>query len=105
MNLPTGDKAMSRRFLLSLLMFFLPSLLWAQLPTATLNGVVTDPQSAVVSGAQVILKHPATATTREVVTDNLGRFQFANLAPGVYIVRIEAKGFTPHEFKDINLEV
>jgi hypothetical protein len=78
---------------------------WAQLPTATLNGVVTDPESAVVSGARVILKNPATATSREAVTDNLGRYQFANLTPGLYTVRVESKGFTPHEFKDISLEV
>ncbi len=37
----------------------------AQLPTSTLNGTVTDPQSAVVAGARVVVISNATGVSRE----------------------------------------
>lgn len=78
---------------------------WAQLPTATLNGTVTDPQGAVVTGAKLTLTHPATGTTREGTTSADGGYVFTNLAAGTYIMRVEAQGFATQEVKDIGLEV
>lgn len=77
---------------------------WAQLPTATLNGTVSDPQGAVVPGAKVVLTNPATGATRDVTTTQ-GLYTFANVPPGSYTVRVEAKGFAIQEIKDVSLEV
>jgi hypothetical protein len=78
---------------------------WAQLPTVTLNGTVTDPQGAVVAGARVAATSEATGISREVLTAAEGFYTITNLVPGDYNVRVEAKGFAPREFKDVRLEV
>jgi hypothetical protein len=56
----------------SLLVVGLISVLFAaaygQLPTSTLNGTVTDPQGAVVSGAQVVITSKATSVSQETTT-------------------------------------
>ena len=87
------------------LMVALYSPAWAQLPTATLNGTVTDPQGAVIAGARVVLTNRATGITREETTGADGRYVLTNVAPGNYDARVEASGFTTGEFKDIALEV
>ncbi|HXE91335.1 MAG TPA: TonB-dependent receptor [Terriglobales bacterium] len=78
---------------------------WAQLPTSTLNGTVTDPQGAVVSGAKVTLTQTGTGTTRVLTTGTDGNYTFANLTPGDYSMRIEAQGFATQETKDLHLDV
>ncbi|MBI4466599.1 MAG: TonB-dependent receptor [Acidobacteria bacterium] len=84
-------------------LFSLPA--WAQLPTATLNGTVTDPAGAVLPGARVTLTSQATGAGRETASSDDGRYAFANLAAGLYNVRVEASGFAPKEHKDVRLEV
>lgn len=55
-------------------------------------GTVTDPSGAVVSGATVTIAGP-TGQVIKSATNAEGRFSAANLLPGDYQVRIEAKGF------------
>ncbi|HEV2963454.1 MAG TPA: carboxypeptidase-like regulatory domain-containing protein, partial [Candidatus Angelobacter sp.] len=64
-----------------------------ELGTAILNGAVTDPQGAVVANAQVNARNGATGAQRTTTTGTAGLFIFNDLTPGVYEVRIEAKGF------------
>ncbi len=95
-----------RRILAMLLLFcFVPLLTWAQLPTASLTGIVTDPQGAVVPGARVVLTNPATGVTRETTTASDGRYVYPNLLPGNYDLRVEAKGFSNREYRELHLEV
>jgi len=77
----------------------------AQLPTSTLNGIVADPQGAVVAGARVVITNTATATSREATTGSDGGFAFTDLPPGDYSVRVSASGFATSEVKDFRLEV
>jgi hypothetical protein len=89
-----------------LLIFFLANLpLLGQLPTATLNGTVTDPTGATVAGARVVAANKATGISREATSGADGLYVVTNLAPGTYDVRVEAKGFAVKEFKDVRLEV
>ena len=81
------------------------SLVWAQLPTATLNGTVTDPQGAAVANARVTLTNLGTGVWRETATDTAGFYAFANVAPGDYSVRVEAQSFAVSEVKPVRLEV
>src|SRR5215471_11435902 len=62
----------------------------------TLRGQVTDPAGASVPGAQVSLAG-AGGGWRSAATDVRGEYQFGNIAPGVYTVRVSAKGFAPAE--------
>src|SRR5437867_8143075 len=84
---------------------FLSLAAMAQLPTATLNGTVTDPQGAAVAGAKVTLLNQATGVSREATSDAQGFYTFANVAPGDYTVRVESTSFAKAEVKDIRLEV
>jgi outer membrane receptor protein involved in Fe transport len=66
----------------------------AQQPAvATLRGVVTDPNGAVIAGATVRATQLATGTVRETTTNDEGLYVLSNLAPGEYDVRVEAQGF------------
>jgi Carboxypeptidase regulatory-like domain len=88
-----------------IVLFLLCLSTWAQLPTATLTGVVTDQQGAVIAGADVTLTNEDTGATRHSPTRTDGRYVFPNLLPGNYDVRVTARGFTIREFKAIHLEV
>ncbi|HVF51644.1 MAG TPA: TonB-dependent receptor [Pyrinomonadaceae bacterium] len=66
----------------------------AQQPaTATLRGIVTDPQGAVVPGSTVRAKHVSTGASRETQTNEEGAYVLTNLPPGEYELRVEAQGF------------
>ena len=77
----------------------------AQLPIATINGTVTDPQGAAVVGAKVVVTSKATGLSRETATGADGRYAVPNLLPGDYTVRVTAQGFTTSEVKNVTLEV
>jgi len=61
--------------------------------SASISGVVTDPSGAVVANAQVHLKNTGTNDTREAVSQSNGAYNFDNLLPGTYEIRVEAPGF------------
>ncbi len=96
---------MRRLFAVLLVLFSLCLLTWAQLPTATLTGLVTDPQGAVVTGAKVTVTNQATGISRQQPTGGDGTYLFTNMVPGYYSVRVEGAGFAAKEFKDVKLEV
>jgi iron complex outermembrane receptor protein len=60
---------------------------------ATISGVVTDADGAVVVDATVALRRPANDQIRRTTTDTQGRYRFSNLAAGPYIVEIMADKF------------
>ncbi|MBV8859859.1 MAG: TonB-dependent receptor [Acidobacteria bacterium] len=64
-----------------------------QSASATLRGVITDPNGAVVAGANVRATNVATGAARETQTNGEGAYAFTSLPPGDYEVRVEAKGF------------
>ncbi|HEX8734276.1 MAG TPA: TonB-dependent receptor [Pyrinomonadaceae bacterium] len=58
--------------------------------TSRVSGTVTDPNDAVIVGAQVILRG---TISRAVVTNDKGEFAFENLPGGDYELKISANGF------------
>ena len=68
----------------------------AQVTTATVTGAVTDPAGALVPSAHVSLESPD-EMPQESATDTFGVFRFLAVAPGSYVLVIEAKGFRPEE--------
>ena len=61
--------------------------------TATLEGVVTDTQGAVMPGVSVTIRNTATGIERPAVTDSAGRYVAASLAPGHYQIVAHLDGF------------
>src|SRR5580692_5507237 len=76
----------------------------AQVPTGTINGIVTDPHQAVVTGAHVSAIERATGASRETVSNADGVYSIPNLPTGVYDVRITAAGFAVSEFQSVQLQ-
>jgi hypothetical protein len=60
---------------------------------ASIQGVVTDSQGAVVSGATVTLKNLDTNQTLIATTDDSGIYNFNALAPSKYSLTVEKAGF------------
>jgi hypothetical protein len=66
---------------------------FAQETTAGIQGIVKDPQGAVVSKAVVEVTSPALIGNKKVETDSSGYYRFANLPPGTYAISVTAQGF------------
>jgi hypothetical protein len=55
---------------------------WAQsTSTGTVSGQVTDRQTAVIVGAEVVLRDTSTNTAQKTQTNEVGRYIFLNVAP------------------------
>jgi hypothetical protein len=79
--------------------------LQAQVPTGTINGIVTDPHHAVVSGAHVTAIEQTTGMIHETVSNGDGVYSIPELPAGMYDVRISASGFAVSEFQGVQLQV
>jgi hypothetical protein len=67
----------------------------AQVTTGNLQGVVKDPNGAVVAGAAVKVTNVDTGITKETVTNDEGFYRVTNLTPGPnYKIEVSATGFT-----------
>jgi hypothetical protein len=69
--------------------------------TSAIVGQVTDTTKAVVEGATVTITNRDTGLRRALKTDDAGRFNFPQLKPGSYSVRVEARGFATQQNNDV----
>ncbi len=65
--------------------------------TSAIVGQVADATGAVVPDASVTITNQETGLKRSAKTDDGGRFNFPQLKPGVYSVKVEAQGFQPKQ--------
>ncbi|HUI74625.1 MAG TPA: carboxypeptidase regulatory-like domain-containing protein [Candidatus Acidoferrum sp.] len=70
---------------------------------ASIQGVVTDPQGAVVSGATVTLKNQQTNQTLVATTNADGIYNFSGLPPSRYSVTVEKAGFKKKVLDNVGL--
>jgi hypothetical protein len=63
-------------------------------PPGSISGSVVDQTGAVVAGARVRLSREEQSPNQEVLSDDDGRFTFANVAPGPFRVTIMSEGFS-----------
>lgn len=77
----------------------------AQVVTANLQGVVTDPSGAVVPGASVTAVNLETGLKRETVSNEEGFYRFNLLPRGRYEVQVSKVGFLAETLKDVSLTV
>jgi hypothetical protein len=69
----------------------------------SIQGIVTDPQGGVVSGATLTLRDAETAKIFVATSDVKGVFSFNGLLPGRYSVVVEKAGFEREEFTNVNV--
>jgi hypothetical protein len=86
--------------LISVVILISSALLLAQstVGTGSIQGVVSDPTSAVLSGAKITITNKATAGVIRTTTSFTGTYTSGPMVPGDYKVRVEAKGFQTAEF-------
>ncbi|MCL5744829.1 MAG: carboxypeptidase-like regulatory domain-containing protein [Acidobacteria bacterium] len=80
-------------------------LLRAQTPTGTIQGVITDPSSAVLPDAKVVITNVATNETKTLRTDATGHYIQPFLLTGTYAVTVEKEGFQTVRQDNIKLDV
>ena len=70
--------------------------------TSAILGQVTDSTNAAVPGATVTVINRETGLKRSAKTDDTGHFNFPQLKPGTYTVKVEAQGFAPQQADNIS---
>jgi hypothetical protein len=84
---------------------FPPHFLLGQASTATVEGVVSDAQGAVVPGATVTVTNISTSIAKTVKSDESGRYVAGNLNPGPYELSVQSSGFRDGRVTGITLTV
>jgi len=90
----TSSKSLSLLFFVLFLgALAMPAALFAQAYFGTVSGELTDSTGAVVVGASVMLSDEEKGFNYITTSDSNGRYLFRSVAPGLYSVTAEAKGF------------
>ena len=90
---------------LSLAFFIASSWIFAQTPTATLVGRVTDPSGAAIPSAELRVRNAVTNDVRQARTSATGEFTVPSLAPGRYDITVEITGFRTLRQEGLELQV
>src|SRR5436189_339772 len=80
-------------------------LVFAQISTATVSGVVHDGTGGVIPGVTITIKHTETGLTRTVTTTENGGYRMPSLPVGPYEVTGEKLGFKQQVRRGVNLVV
>jgi carboxypeptidase family protein len=79
--------------------------LFAQSPDGNINGLVSDPSSAAVVGAEIVAVNDVTGVQYRMKTNNEGIYVIPNLPPGPYRLQVSKIGFKTLIKPDIVLNV
>jgi hypothetical protein len=96
-------RAMIRAFVLAMVAMVV-SVAQGQIPTGSLNGLVTDPKDAIIIGARVSAVSATQGFSRDTITDSRGLYVLPDLPAGEYSLTIGQAGFAVTEVKSIVLE-
>src|ERR1700733_14295209 len=88
-----------------ILLSLITSHAFAQLPTATILGVVKDPSGAIVPDAEVKITNTDTGLNRTMSTGADGSYRFPALPVGQYQVQVTKNGFQTFNRTGITLQV
>ncbi|MEP7343507.1 MAG: TonB-dependent receptor, partial [Acidobacteriota bacterium] len=76
-----------------------------QAATGTIEGIVNDPNNAVVVGAKVTARNVDTGLVREITTDASGIYRLAALPPGTYALTATATSFAENKYNNVTVGV
>ncbi len=100
----------AKGFLMNFIFIFFLCLLFATATlaqtTGSLQGIVKDPNGAVVAGASVKVTNSQTGQVKETVTNSDGFYRVTNLIPGdAYNVEVAANGFETKTTKSVSVRL
>ncbi len=84
-------------FLFGVTLCALTLLAQTTISTGSIQGLVTDPSGAVVSGAKISISNKATGRVINTKSTSAGAYTSGALTPGDYTLRVEASGFKTTE--------
>jgi Carboxypeptidase regulatory-like domain len=84
-------------------LFAVSAIVNGQTITGSISGTVADSTGGVIPGATVMLTGEKTGQARTATTDGEGRYSFAALQPGSFVLKIERQGFQTYEQRDVIL--
>ena len=89
------EEFVTKRCALCVLLFLLSltSSLLAQNATTSVRGSIKDPSGAVVPGATVTLLDSSTGKVLQTTSNNSGEYQFNQIPPAKYTIKVSAPGF------------
>jgi len=103
---PASRFSIGIRALFTIIMLVaVPVALHAQAYYGSIVGNVTDSQGAAVVGAKVVATANATDVKSQTTTTGLGTYSLAQLAVGIYTVRITAPGFKEEVANGVEVHV
>src|SRR4029078_1092641 len=77
----------------------------AQSTTGSFQGTITDPSSAALPGATIVITNTARGLTRTTVTNQSGFYDASLLPPGTYNLTAELTGFQKVQQNDVTLAI
>jgi hypothetical protein len=77
----------------------------AQSNAGTITGTVVDSTGGLIPGATILLKDPATKSTRTTVTNKAGQFILTDIQPGSYNVTAAKSGFSTDDISGLVVSV
>ncbi|HEY4011567.1 MAG TPA: carboxypeptidase-like regulatory domain-containing protein [Acidobacteriaceae bacterium] len=89
--------------LLAILFFVFGGAAFAQVGSASLNGLVLDPTGAAIPGAAVSLQNTRTAAQLKVTSNASGAFAFSSVPNGDYRLSVTHSGFQTYNRTGIHL--
>lgn len=84
---------------------FLQSVVFGQLVTSDISGLVNDATGAAIPGATVTVTNTGTRLTLTGTSEHDGVYRIHGIPPGTYNVRVEATGFQPYLRQGVTIEV
>jgi hypothetical protein len=81
----------------------LSAILFAQSPQASISGVISDPQGAIMANVEVSATEIATGVKTTTRTNEAGFYSLRQLPIGSYTVSSSLTGFRPHIHEGITL--
>lgn len=94
-----------RTFLLSAFILCFSIISSAQTFRGSIQGIVTDPNGAVIPAADVTITSPDTGLRRTAQTDSDGSYLVSELPIGTYQVTVKKSGFNDVSVKNVKVEV
>ena len=94
---------MARAFLPLLLLASLAVSGHTQTATTSVRGDVTDPTGALVQGVEVTITESSIGVTQTHTTNDKGEYNFQQIPPGSYLIKIHAPGFNEQTLRAILL--
>src|ERR1700679_3504695 len=88
-----GDHWMNRNFIAVIAITLMAGALPLAAQNSSLQGVVTDPQGAIIPGAIVTMTNTDTSATRKEVSGDTGIYRILQVLPGPYKVEVQKPGF------------